>query len=452
MASIIAVMNNPYHDREPRRLDLQIIPREGLGLFRLGVSIWDIINSLREQTIAFPTVDCKYSEESPLTDLFLSLPANGINLRFDGSTQRLKSIEIYDFSRLRLTYAENEISSSRTKPTAVLVYKKFGPTFRGEFEISNNEYTLNYPGISFIFPIPKEHSSLFTPESSDLPLELPGGTSPLLTRLYIYQGSNFRTPSEPVLIRSTGNENIGGYWSDAGEVESVIAELKKGITVYFFPTSNMTRQSTEILLNVTTPQDLLVEIGPPLRIFYKEDDQMKIHSEENGKSADFGNHMTNAAVTDAALPSGEDGQAIDYFYNYFHLGFDVLFDGSTHRCKKVVLNGNVPGHYDFQRYKRCPYKILVPSNVASSISDESNQAAQLSVEDVDENYENNYIAPEMKIEEIQQRLGGPFPGRPLILNRGSIGQNPFGPTELNGYDGAVFEVMKNHHIATVTLF
>ncbi|CAG8627547.1 8467_t:CDS:10, partial [Paraglomus brasilianum] len=432
-------MNDSYHDREPRRLDLQIIPKEGLGWFRLGVSIWDIINSLREQAIAFPTVDFKYNEESPLTtDLFLSLPANGINLRFDGSTQRLKLIEVYDFSRLRLTYNENEISSSRTKPTSVLVYNRFGPTVRGEFEISKNEYTLNYPGVSFIFLIPKEHSSLYTPESSDIPLELPGGTSPLLTRLYIYQGPNFRTPSEPVLIRSASNENIGGYWSDAGEVESVIAELKKGVTVHFFPTSNMTRQSTEILLNVTTPQDLLVEIGPPLRTFYKEEDQMKIHSEENGKPADYGNHMTNAAVTDTAVPQGEDGHT-DYFYNYFHLGFDVLFDGSTHRCKKVVLNGNVPGHYDFQRYKRCPYKILVPSSVGSPTSDEPDQAAQLDVEDIDEIYENNHITSEMKIEEIDQRLGGPFPGRPLILNRGSIGQNPFGPTELNGYDGAVFE-------------
>jgi hypothetical protein len=42
--------------------------------------------------------------------------------------------------------------------------------------------------------------------------------------------------------------------------------------------------------------------------------------------------------------------AVDYFYNYFHLGFDVLFDGVTHRCKKIVLHGNVPGHFDFQRY------------------------------------------------------------------------------------------------------
>lgn len=73
---------------------------------------------------------------------------------------------------------------------------------------------------------------------------------------------------------------------------------------------------------------------------------------------------------------------------------------------------------------------------------------------------------------------GPSSGRPLIFNRGAGDQNPFGPTELSGYDGAVFEVknfywsllifvlifinynyfylylkaMKNGCVATITLF
>ncbi|KAG0366627.1 hypothetical protein BGZ54_005106, partial [Gamsiella multidivaricata] len=51
----------------------------------------------------------------------------------------------------------------------------------------------------------------------------------------------------------------------------------------------------------------------------------------------------------------------DYFYNYFHLGIDVLFDGSTHRCKKIVMHTNIPGHFDFQSYKRCPFILHLPS-------------------------------------------------------------------------------------------
>lgn len=42
-------------------------------------------------------------------------------------------------------------------------------------------------------------------------------------------------------------------------------------------------------------------------------------------------------------------QPTDYFLNYFHLGIDILIDGALHICKKIILHGNVPGHYDFQR-------------------------------------------------------------------------------------------------------
>ena len=43
----------------------------------------------------------------------------------------------------------------------------------------------------------------------------------------------------------------------------------------------------------------------------------------------------------------------DYFYNYFTLGIDILFDGSKHSVKKFVLHSNYPGHYDFNIYYRC---------------------------------------------------------------------------------------------------
>ena len=42
----------------------------------------------------------------------------------------------------------------------------------------------------------------------------------------------------------------------------------------------------------------------------------------------------------------------DYFYNYFTLGIDILFDGKTHTVTKLVLHNNYPGHYDFNIYYR----------------------------------------------------------------------------------------------------
>lgn len=50
-------------------------------------------------------------------------------------------------------------------------------------------------------------------------------------------------------------------------------------------------------------------------------------------------------------------QPTDYFFNYFYLGIDILMDGALHVCKKIILHGNIPGHYDFQKYKRCPFQI-----------------------------------------------------------------------------------------------
>ncbi|CAG8441338.1 1435_t:CDS:2 [Diversispora eburnea] len=422
--------------RLEQRLDLSIVPGKSLGWFRLGTSIWDVINFLRKQSRVIPSVDLKYTDESPVTtDLFLSLSVNGMHLRFDGPTQRLKMIEVYDFSKLRLTYQDSEVSSSKVAPTFLSIYKIFGPTYPGELDSSTNEYTLNYPGVSFVFPIPEKHVSLYI-SSSDLPLELPDGTSPILSRLYTFHGSNFRTSVVPSLTRGTNSENVGSRNGEIGEIESVIAELKRGVTINFYDRNNSNQISKEILLNVTTAQDLLVDIGSALRIFYKEEDKMRIHSEDVSSIDNVDSRVNEKNVLSNGLTgSNHEGGAehpIDYFYNYFHLGFDVLFDGMTHRCKKIILHGNVPGHYDFQRFKRCPYKILIHSKV-NSIPDMTNEIARLEIDKINE-------------------LLGPPTGRPLIYNRGAGGQNPFGPTELSGYDGAVFEVMKNGHVATITLF
>jgi len=76
-----------------------------------------------------------------------------------------------------------------------------------------------------------------------------------------------------------------------------------------------------------TCQSVLSSLGAPSRVFYKSEDKMKIHSpNSNKKPVDV--HS-------------------DYFYNYFTLGLDILFDSKTQRVKKFVLHTNFPGHYNF---------------------------------------------------------------------------------------------------------
>jgi hypothetical protein len=50
---------------------------------------------------------------------------------------------------------------------------------------------------------------------------------------------------------------------------------------------------------------------------------------------------------------------------------------------------------------------------------------------------------------VQEILGDG--GRAAIQTQGSV-SNPFGPTFVYGYRNIALEVMKNGHIATVTLF
>ncbi|VVD02426.1 unnamed protein product [Leptidea sinapis] len=60
--------------------------------------------------------------------------------------------------------------------------------------------------------------------------------------------------------------------------------------------------------------------------------------------------------------------ASDYFFNYFTLGLDVLFDARTHRVKKFVLHTNYPGHYNFNMYHRCEFELNVqPDKCESSV-------------------------------------------------------------------------------------
>lgn len=72
-----------------------------------------------------------------------------------------------------------------------------------------------------------------------------------------------------------------------------------------------------------TPQEVLSELGSPETIYTKVDDHMKLHA-----------------------PNSEEDTS-DYFYNYFHLGLDILFDGISHRVKKFVFHTNFPSHYLF---------------------------------------------------------------------------------------------------------
>ncbi|KAF9178539.1 hypothetical protein BGZ51_007689 [Haplosporangium sp. Z 767] len=528
-----------------------------------------------------PAVELKYSDENPfVADIILRLASNGIELRFDALSQRLKLIKVDDFSRLRLTYQGGDVSSTKALPTFLLVYKLFGPTFPGEFDGSKHHYTLSYPGLSLVFPIPEKHMLLYQ-SSADLPLEFPDGTTPVASHMYIFYGADWTTATPlPVatLVRNmqdsgSPSHHSGRFGEGKVELERVVAKINSGAVLQFVGASQP--QKCPIMLHVTTPQDLLADLGSPASIYYKEEDKMKIHSDtkdspQNQQEEDgILGEMDGISYDRANRPSEGSQRPNDYFYNYFHLGLDVLFDGSTHRCKKIVMHTNVPGHFDFQSYKRCPFVLHLPSpstnfdteaarlppiaprssvspsptgqqlmNTPPTVSQPSqaqiasgetikgqkkkpkpastnaNGNTMYTTESCPSSYSSGAgsrgspdlldsspipsvtvgeggqdlpthrrqqsptpsstsgltavapekgITPDMKLPMIMALLdpsgmstGATVAGvpnkQPVVLNRGSRTQNPFGPTELHGADGVVFEAMKNGHVATVILY
>jgi len=213
-------------------------------------------------------------------------------------------------------------------------------------------------------------------------------------------------------------------------------------------------------------------LGNPEGIFLKERDHMAIYRAPSGGLGDMGDTLQSCT---------------DYFYNYFAAGLDILFDGRSHRAKKFVLHTNFPGHADFNVYHKCQFRLEVPTLRELSRTPEVSQPqetvgdllgypefapAKKVIKKKKSFNEKVIISPDMQWEDVKRELGVyaslvPFfcfflfntfftsysrnTISPLVLGQAS-NLNPFGSTLAYGHGNCVFEVMKNGHLASVTLF
>ncbi|KAJ2920098.1 hypothetical protein MD484_g343, partial [Candolleomyces efflorescens] len=311
-------------------LNVDIRPGEGLGIFDIGASLWTILDRLRELHHMFPQVDVKYDPDaSAVTPIIVHVRPH-LDLLFSGKGQRLHSISV---RRLRdpnppvmLRYNDTVISSTEEVLRRVVVNRIFGPTYPGD--------ELRYPGLWFSFEDDSIAEGIQGPSVVDREQEV--------KRVFISQKGN----------DGRGEDALGEVKECSvmeGDVSRAIVKIHDGIVLNFYGSS----KSFHVRLGETKAQDLSMELGPPSRIHYKEDERMSIHSSK--KHAD-----------------GEDDRG--YFYNYFDHGIDFLISDSTHIVKKIVLHTNIvsvaalttqllpitprkPGTPLFQRYKRCSWEI-----------------------------------------------------------------------------------------------
>ncbi|KAL7282369.1 hypothetical protein ACG7TL_003839 [Trametes sanguinea] len=375
-------------------LELDVRPGSGLGMFEIGNSLWNVLDMLRGLQHLFPQVDVKYDPDTPTTPVILHLRPH-LDLLFSGHQQRLSTISVKKLRDpnppLTLTYKNAVLSSSEDVLKRVGVSRMFGPTYPGD--------DLRYPGVSFSFDEDARPDTLKSPivQTDDREQEV--------KRIVISQ-KNLDNAQRDAL------DEVMECPAMYGELHRAVVKVHEGVTLQFYPSDS---EPIQVLLGTSTAQDLTVELGPPLRTHYKEDDRMTIHAR---------NHQSEAE---------SDG---DYFYNYQQHGIDFLISGTTHTVKKIILHSNVPGSPLFQRYKRCPWEV---EGHPEDDEDEFPPRKKF--------YE--------RVEEIQHFLAPGEAPPSMILNRADYEDGlrlPSSATRLFGYDGIILEATESGHVVSVTLF
>ncbi|KFM58628.1 UPF0183 protein C16orf70 homolog [Stegodyphus dumicola] len=410
-------------------LELEVVPERSLGNEQwelvLGMAFSQVVHILQQQFQSVKNVQVLYSELNPLVmDLIINLSQDGIRLIFDPLSQRLKIIEVYCMNKTKLKYCGNVFCSPEVPPTLEQIDHSFGATHPGEYHSSQQVFVLNFRGLTFAFAIDPKLQPRYAHGLGSLQF----GAFPVVSKMSIYSGNSLAETRAPALPNNSfcnhcylekldvlreGDETIGIklqiITEDLGA--NKLLEFRKQIM-------------TKTIKFGDSAQDVTSALGSPSKVFYKSEDKMKIHSPNSHRYRKW--------------------SCSDYFYNFFTLGLDVLFDAKSHRVKKFILHTNYPGHYNFNIYFRCNFNLPIEVKPPSESED---------VTLVDVSDKKHIITAFTKWDTMEEHLKKPLE-RPVVLNRASThnATNPFGSTCCYGYQDIIFEVMPNNHLASVTLY
>ena len=480
------------------------------------------------QSTGFPTTDVLYWPSDPLSNpILVDLPLNGLRLRFDGCEQKLRLIEVLDFTKTQFTYDGKDIvkaseprgDGSSTGPSFRYVYDKLlGPSFPGQYvaprdtsAAGKGTYVLSYPGIAFTFPIAK---STWNPDDNFVSILSSSSAKPA-SSMAIFSGTSWQEACHDLYDRpsSVSKPVVSSRSKDhlADEVEVVHTTCDGKVRFL-----RRTNSPFDIVLGETTPQDLVAELGPPDTIYAKSDKRLSIHktskddAEQDRMQQHTGqltkyeevldtDHSSTYTTTDDSeddSPSGRDpaehsNRPIEYFYNYFHQGFDVFITNASTSIPggrrfvpdprsarressrklvvtKVLLHGNVPGSYPFNRYRRCRWKVD-PSPADSDSAQVNSETPFAKISTIFLELLKDSLGKDADIRRYRQ--GMPInrdwdsPGSSCELLGGWEEQSDaqerqvrfksnsgYGSTELFGFPGLIFEVLKNDTVSCLTIY
>lgn len=310
----------------------------------LGDTLVSVVQVLEKFYHAIGPVSVKINKTSRID---ISIPCQQIILSFDYTTQRLHKITLQTVQKLVLKYRSTNFSSPSQAllPRLQEIDTSFGATRPGQIT-KDNLYVLTYPGINFTFPLPnnssKIHNNLVCDEiqiflnNSNNSIKNKTEPLPLSTK------SNYALENLVISQSNEHDENTTNK-SDSSSVEKQTSNHK--IYGYRFEftllhQNKLTHQRQTITRSVRLNdccQNVQSELGSPDNVFFKSDKQKQ-----------FG---------------APDTIATDFFFNYYKLGVDFLFDGRTKRLKKAILHTCHPEHQDFgKKYSPCIFNLTRPTN------------------------------------------------------------------------------------------
>ena len=506
----------------------------------LGACLRDVLVRLKAQPSLFPTINLEYSPEQPISaPINLNLPRNGLRLRFDGPDQRLRLIEVVDFSKTPFTYKGNElvkIQEDADQPEAMAiaphengpafrhVYSKlFGPTFAGEFYPSSSEsgtYILSYPGIAFSFVVSR------WPKNADFVSVLSSPATSLAKSLSIFTGSSWEDIRHDLFTQACPHPRslaLGGRGKEScpDEIELVTVKGEGKLEI-------RRRSSPSFLLKLgeSTPQDLITNLGPPDAIYRKNDRRLSIHKDRTYSHSDHPpfssgspGHVGGISDTDRSsistatdyssaeedtITGGSEVSAVECFYNYFNHGFDVFVSypstsspllnprsKPSHRnlrpssgegsrdvadsplpggqlvATKILLHGNVPGSHAFNRHRRSRW-VLDHSQVRGLDGALDSETPFFDIREALKDVWQNAVTDDdgraiTQRHMVLNRGWGDSPGSSIELLGGwedsadsvrieDASKATLGNTDLYGFPGLLFEVLKNDAISCLTVY
>ena len=370
----------------------------------------DILTRLKAQPQTYPTIDVLYSTSKPLVDpVVVNLLPNGFRLRFDGPDQRLRLIEVLDFTKTPLSYKDidlvklpgkpnfglESIQQSPTGPAFRHVYDRlFGPTFPGEYnpppqhsDLRDGIYVLSYPGVAFNFLLDE---AMWSPKEDFV--SLLSSNAVAAKSMAIFEGQSWQAARQDLMVRPCGNPRSLALSSRGREHQPDEIEL---IRVRGNGKIDLERRSSpvfKIKLSETSPQDLVAELGPPDAIHRKYDRRLSIHKNQTGYqktgrtlSANLATYHDDTTDTDQSSTqtfSDDEGDeeelqakrnnstnmSMECFYNYFHHGFDVFISHPTYPSPGMpAADGLLDGRVDEGITNRLvATKLLLHANVPES--------------------------------------------------------------------------------------